>query len=1113
MNRTNLLRVAFALAASFLAACNGDTPGSSPGPSQDQVARESAAALFARDNRAQALSALQPLIERKDARASDLIDAACIQLRMADTKAAAKLLERAAPQSQSDPRYFYNRGRVAKYELDFVGAARDFRRVLELAPTDLPTRFKLIDSLETSDPAEYERLLREVTARGIENAGSWYLPAIYKLGLQCMRTEREAEGERLLNEHQDLRRRGVPSPTDDDFDMGNFGRIAFPRPAGSGLSGTGSMPTFKPPQKILPEFGGASGLRACDLDNDGDLDLVGWGAKGLFVGLRAKDGTWSARQLASGPVDIALAFELDGAKGDNVLDLVCTSGTQLTLLRSSREGETVSWKTSDKRLPLLACPAKDALALDYDHEGDLDLLFVGATGCTLLRNDGLASADPKGTLTDTTDEARLPRGRAFDWCVSEDFDTDQDVDVLLGSASGHFLASNLRGGVFADESRKLGDFVASTHAPVVADLDADGRPDLWTGDGKFLRAQLDGTWRDDGKVPPPSGTVPGAQPVLALDIDLDGGLDVLWPSSAAGKLEAQLAIGTKTCVGASLELAHAPELLEDLDGDVAWDAVAILADGLELQLGNAPANKALRLGFRGVKDNRRGVGAIVEVRAQETYRRLYWRGEATLVGVGGHAETDLVRVTWPNGVVQYEMRRDLGDRASTGSLLEQSEGLIGSCPFLYAWNGKEFVFVSDVLGITPLGLPMAPGMLVPPDHDEYVLVTAEQLAAKEGVYELQFTEELREVTYLDRVRLDVVDHPVGTEIYPNELFTFPPFPTPHTHTVRAPLAPRATGSDGRDWSKELAAIDDTYAAPFEPAPSQFLGLATPHTLELAWDREQVAKARKLRLVMTGWFYWTDASVNMASARDPEQEFVPPILELPDGKGGWRPAGPPIGFPAGKTKSMVVDVTELLDRDDPRLRFFSTLRLYWDSIRLATDEDDAELRVTALEPQSAKLWVRGFSDPETSELPHQPERFDWERLARFPRWNQHPGSYTKLGDVLPLLGEVDDRFVILGAGDALTLRFDATGLPPLAEGWRRDFLVFMDGWAKDRDPNTVDALFVEPLPFHAMSAYPYPASERFPDDEAHRAWRREWNTRAAHQWLAPVTPDQPLAGPR
>jgi hypothetical protein len=243
---------------------------------------------------------------------------------------------------------------------------------------------------------------------------------------------------------------------------------------------------------------------------------------------------------------------------------------------------------------------------------------------------------------------------------------------------------------------------------------------------------------------------------------------------------------------------------------------------------------------------------------------------------------------------------------------------------------------------------------------------------------------------------------------------------------------------------------------------------------------------------------------MAAAGQPGVDFVPPIFQVPDGEGGWRNAGPPVGFPAGKTKTMVIDVSDILDREDPRLRIFCTLQLFWDRIALATCGDDAPLAVTSLEPESAELWLRGFSAPLSTGREDLPERFDWDVLSAKPRWNQHPGRYTRLGDCLGLLGEVDDRYVILGSGDALEVRFDARSLPPLKAGWRRDYLLYLDGWAKDRDPNTIEALEVTPLPFHAMSGYPYGADEAFPDDELHQAWDREWNTRPAHDWIEPLS---------
>jgi hypothetical protein len=323
--------------------------------------------------------------------------------------------------------------------------------------------------------------------------------------------------------------------------------------------------------------------------------------------------------------------------------------------------------------------------------------------------------------------------------------------------------------------------------------------------------------------------------------------------------------------------------------------------------------------------------------------------------------------------------------------------------------------------------------------------------------------------------------------------------------VRDALPPvQALGSDGRDWAAELARDDREYAVPFRPLLDQFMGLTEPYTLEIAFDRRRTEQAPRLRLLLDGWFYWTDASVNMAAARHPEVEFVPPLLAVPDGQGGWKDCGP-LGFPAGKLKTMVVDVTELVDRADPRLRLCSTLRLYWDSIRLAVDADDAPLVTTALEPVSARLWERGFSARDPQRTRHGLEWFRFEICEHRPRWNQHPGLYTRLGETVPLVGAIDDRFVILGAGDCLTVRFDAHQAPPLPSGWERDFLVFLDGWAKDRDPNTLAALQVEPLPFHGMSGYPYGPHERYPDDETHRAYRREWNTRPARRWLDSFVP--------
>ena len=116
------------------------------------------------------------------------------------------------------------------------------------------------------------------------------------------------------------------------------------------------------------------------------------------------------------------------------------------------------------------------------------------------------------------------------------------------------------------------------------------------------------------------------------------------------------------------------------------------------------------------------------------------------------------------------------------------------------------------------------------------------------------------------------------------------------------------------------------------------------------------------------------------------------------------------------------------------------------------------------------------------------------------WNPTPGLYTRYGDVTKLLAQVDDKLVLMGSGDEVQLRFDAAALPPLPPGWRRDWLLKVDGWAKDRDANTAYSQTVGPLPFHGMSSYPYPAAEHYPDSPEYRDYIKQYNTRPALRLL-------------
>jgi hypothetical protein len=149
-------------------------------------------------------------------------------------------------------------------------------------------------------------------------------------------------------------------------------------------------------------------------------------------------------------------------------------------------------------------------------------------------------------------------------------------------------------------------------------------------------------------------------------------------------------------------------------------------------------------------------------------------------------------------------------------------------------------------------------------------------------------------------------------------------------------------------------------------------------------------------------------------------------------------------------------------------------------------------VTPLEVGSATLASRGFLK-EYSPDGRAPYLYDHDQLEAVP-FSQMAGWLTRLGEVTELLRGCDDRFVIFGPGDELTIRFDARSLPALPPGWTRSFVLRTWGYCKDCGPFTATGATIEPLPFRAMSTYPYGPDEHYPQDAAHDDYRKRFNTR-------------------
>jgi len=281
-------------------------------------------------------------------------------------------------------------------------------------------------------------------------------------------------------------------------------------------------------------------------------------------------------------------------------------------------------------------------------------------------------------------------------------------------------------------------------------------------------------------------------------------------------------------------------------------------------------------------------------------------------------------------------------------------------------------------------------------------------------------------------------------------------------------------------TRTVSARDGNYLSTFRRG--RYQGIADDHFVEIHTG----SIGPDAVLVATGWIYPTDSSINVAIA----QAGITPhglALEALNRDGSWRVVNADLGFPAGKNKTIVVDLKGAAGADRVRLR--TNLEIYWDLLQLGS-RTDAAIRTTRIPAMHAELRYRGFSQTVSprGDAPETP-RYDGV-ASTSPRWRDLTGYHTRFGDVLELIEQVDDRYVIMNAGDEMRLQFSA--LPALEAGWRRDFVLIGDGWEKDGDYNTAFSQTVLPLPSHDRPNYGAgTTSLALEDDPVYQRHRDDW----------------------
>ncbi len=736
-------------------------------------------------------------------------------------------------------------------------------------------------------------------------------------------------------------------------------------------------------------------------------------------------------------------------------------------------------------------PFTGVWAADIEADGDLDLIVSPPSGKPLvLQNNG----DRTFTVTPPKFNDVTCPIRAFAWA---DFDEDGDVDPVFVDANGKLVRyTNERSGAFKLDTSTTGDnLVALTVAEV-------------TGDVKLDLIGLEKTgqivaFADGKRLPLLAAKLTDGQALFASDLDNNGATDLLitgkneseiWLSEGPGKF-------VKEAIVAPLSVTSIADLngdgLLDLVGTKDGKPVQSLASGKEKYHSITVSLKAKSPTLPFDRINTFCLGGSFEVRAGLLYQKMPVTGPQMHLGLGTYEVPDAVRMNWPNGRSQSKFAGDKDIIANTPLVADQALG--GSCPFLFTWNGKEFVFVTDCIWRSPLGLKInAQDTAGATQTEDWVKVRGDQLAPKNGFYELSITAELNETHYFDHLSLVTVDHPENTEIFVDERFN----PTQGPLLKVIPTGPtqpfsQVLGFKGQDVSDVVAERDTRYLDDF--GRGKYQGIAGDHWVELALP-ESAPKGKPLYLVAHGWLHPTNTSLNVAMSQDKSQG--PPqglSLWTPDSKskGGWAKKRDALGFPAGKLKTIVLRLDDVFAPGAPRrLRLRTNLEVFWDQLQWAEARPDNLLKTQRLSATEATLRYRGFSlvkavDNSSPELP-----VSYADLAGLtPRWRDLTGYVTRFGDVRPLLTGVDDRYAILNAGDELLFKFPAKTAPPA--GWKRDYVVISDGWEKDGNINTTHGKTVGPYPLHALKDYPVsynnltddPAYKKHPEDFAnyHTRW--------------------------
>ncbi len=799
-----------------------------------------------------------------------------------------------------------------------------------------------------------------------------------------------------------------------------------------------------------------------DLDGDEKLDIViarglaakaGSSARALVLHARG-DGSYDAltehplATLAGGSVNSMLFGDIND---DGRTDLYCCArGGNRLLLATSEGGFRDATESSKTRGAGENC--LDGAMCDLDHDGDLDLFVIYREGANeLFINNSDGTFREVARAAGIADAPRNPQS-----VIVADFDFDRDADIfILNKTLPHQLLLNDRlwhwsEGVAAGVSQAQLDDGAV--AAAVVEITGIPLRRLMLATGSYLRLptrmeQL--TLNRSVETAVADVTGDGRADLFLLGADAismhsDGGREVSrWPV-AQGTVRTQLLM---------LDAVHGASLLALRvgAGPLVREPGAGRGQFVALKLsGRTEASQSMR-------SNSSGIGTSYAARVGsmwsggETFRNHTGRGQSlapVAIGVDAHGQADFVELEWSDGVLQSEL--DLA--AGALHTITETQRQISSCPVIFAFDGQNMRFVTDILGVGGLGYLLAPGVYSEPRPWEVLVLPVNALQPRaDDTLSLTLAEPMEESCMLDRVRLRAIDLAQGWDIAPDERLAIGgAAPTGEIVAWRNSWLPQK--------SDALARVD-LIAADVGALDPRFIGrLAQEQVIELEFETA-IDAINDPWLVIDGWVEYPYCQT-MFAAWQANARYTAPSLQARTRDGVWVDLVAEWGYPAGMPRRMALPIPKsALPAGTSALRMKSTMQIYFDSVRLVAREalpvEAIDLKLTR-----ASLASVGFAQRSTGAQ-HQPF-YDHNRLL--PLWDCRfqRGLYTEFGDVRALCEHTDGALVVFGPGEEVALDF-ASPSHPIAEGATRRYILEVNGWCKDMDLFTRDGETIAPLP--------------------------------------------------